>query len=71
MNDHVGVDFTSFKTLLHLTNPEDLVDDLDIGWALQDPLSVTNDVLKFIGSNAVGTKITDNVKQEPNAVCWK
>ena len=71
VDDHVGADFTSFETLLHPSDPEDLVNDLDMGCVLQAPLGVTSNILKLIGSNAVRAELADNVKQELNAFCWK
>lgn len=34
VDDHVSIDFASFEAFLYLIDPENLVDDLDIGYVL-------------------------------------
>lgn len=60
--------FSALKALFHLSHPENLVDDLHMRRMLQAPLGVTSDFLELIGSDAIPSKLTDDVKQKLNAV---
>lgn len=60
--------FAALESFLHLSHPKNLIDNLHVRWMLQTPLGVASDFLELVGSNAIASKLADDVKQEFNAV---
>jgi len=65
----IHTNFTALKALFHPSHPQDFKDDLDVRGMLQAPLGVGSDLLELVGSNAMASKIADDVKQQLNADC--
>ena len=61
--------FATFEALLDLSHAQDFIDDLHMGRVLQTPLGIASDFLQLVGSDAMASKLADNVKQQLNAIC--
>ena len=58
-----AINFTALVAFLHLTDLEDLKDNLHIGGILQTPLGVTSDCFQLGSSDSIAFELADDVEQ--------